>query len=80
MHRREAHTVFEKKLFGSRIDPSCRYCGHGTPTQDGAAVLCGRRGVMSPTSHCRRFLYDPLSRIPLRQPELPRFDPSDFEL
>lgn len=72
--------MFGKKLFGSRIDPCCRYCGYGTPTQDGLAVLCTRCGVMSPDSSCRKFLYDPLSRIPSRQPDLPRYDSSDFEL
>ncbi len=51
--------MFDKKLFGSRIDPSCRYCAQGTPTQDGLAILCLRRGVMGPTT---------LPQVPVRPP------------
>lgn len=72
--------MFKSKLFGNGIEPACLYCEHGAPTQDGAAILCRKTGVVTPEYHCRRFVYDPLKRQPKRAPPLTRHDPSEFEL
>ncbi len=68
------------RLFDPHIEPSCSYCQYGTATKDGLAILCRRRGVMLPDSFCRRFRYDPLLRVPSRQPRLPQYDAEDFTL
>ena len=31
-------------------------------------VVCPKKGVMDPGSHCRSFRYDPLKRVPPRPP------------
>lgn len=72
--------MFKSKLFGNNIEPSCSYCEFGTFTKDRSAILCSRRGVVTPEYSCRKFTYDPISRIPMQQPTLAKFDPSDFEL
>ncbi|HWP52183.1 MAG TPA: hypothetical protein VN626_10855 [Clostridia bacterium] len=72
--------MFKSKLFGNNITPSCSYCEYGTFTQDQSAILCSRRGVVTPEYACRKFIYDPLSRVPKPQPKLTKFDPGDFKL
>ena len=69
-----------RKLYGNSIQPSCEHCAHGRRSSDGKAVLCTRRGVMPLYHHCRKFLYDPLKRIPFRQPTLQAFRQEDFRL
>ena len=71
--------MFKKPIYGSKIAPACAYCLHGSPAADNRMVLCKQRGVVSPYSSCRKFVYDPLMRTPRRQ-ELPHFDPKDFSL
>ena len=43
-------------------------------------VLCTKKGLVSTLYSCRKFLYDPLQRIPRRRPELPSFTAEDFSL
>lgn len=71
--------LFRKKMYGSKIAPSCSYCRYGTAAADGRMIYCRVRGVVSPYYSCRKFDYDPLMRVPRRQ-ELPQFDPEDFTL
>ncbi len=70
----------QKKLFGSKIEPACSYCGWGNPTGDGAMILCEKQGVVDLHFSCRHFRYDPLRRVPKRPAPLPKFDNSDFSL
>ena len=46
-------------LFEKSIEPRCAYCAHGRPL-DQEQIVCPRKGVMDPGSHCRSFRYDPL--------------------
>ena len=52
-------------LFQKKIEPRCAYCAHGR-TLNEDQVACPKRGIMSPSSHCRSFQYDPLRRVPPR--------------
>lgn len=74
--------MFKPKLFGANIEPSCSYCEHGNFTSDHLAVLCEKHGVVSPSYFCRKFIYDPLARIPMPPLKLntQNYDKSDFEL
>lgn len=67
------------RLFSSEIEPSCSYCKFGFVTHDDT-VLCEKRGVTKQYDSCKKFVYAPLKRVPKRPRELPKFDPSDFEL
>ena len=66
--------------FGKRIEPRCKYCANGRPSIDGVNILCPRRGVVTPDAKCRRFVYDPLLRVPQTAPTLPTFSEDDFSL
>ncbi|WP_418666700.1 hypothetical protein [Allofournierella sp.] len=73
--------MFRKKTFyGADIPPACGYCEHGRRAADPRMILCCKRGVVSPYYHCKRFCYDPLLRVPRRQPKLPSFTAEDFRL
>ena len=69
-----------KKLYGNTVQPSCEHCAHGRKSFDGKAVLCDRKGVMPLYHHCRKFRYDPLKRIPFRQPRLGSYTEEDFRI
>ena len=73
--------VIMSPLFQKKIDPRCAYCVHGrTLTED--QVACPKKGVMSVTSHCRAFQYDPLRRTPPRpaKVEFSSLKDEDFSL
>ncbi len=69
-----------RKLYGNNIQPGCEYCVHARRAADGRVMLCHKRGIVPLYHHCRRFVYDPLKRIPYRQPALEKFQPEDFTL
>ncbi len=74
--------VVFKMLFSKKIEPRCEYCRSAVPFSDVDVVGCKYRGVMSISDKCRRFVYDPLKRVP----DPPRsftpreYDKEDFEL
>ena len=43
-------------------------------------MLCSRRGIVPMYHHCRKFQYDPLRRVPFRQPEVGSFSEEEFRL
>ena len=68
-------------LFEKSIEPRCAYCAHGRPL-DQEQIVCPRKGVMDPGSHCRSFRYDPLKRVPPRPAALDteKLNEADFSL
>ena len=69
-----------KLLNEKSISPACAYCGHGRLSPDRLSVLCIKKGIMLPTSSCRKYVYDPLKRQPQRLPRMPKFSAKDFKL
>ena len=69
-------------LFKKDIEPRCAYCACGAPLEDGASILCKKRGVVTPGEHCCAFRYDPLKRVPPRPVTLDtsRLKDEDFQL
>ena len=53
--------------FKSSIEPQCAYCQFGNRTKDGGRTLCEKRGLMEENSSCKKFVYSPLKRIPVKQ-------------
>ena len=66
-------------LFRKRIPRSCQYCEYSAEL-DEERLLCTRRVIVSIDHKCRKFRYDPLKRIPFRQPRLQKYKPEDFVL
>ena len=67
-------------LFAGEISPACEYCEYGRRASDNGMSLSNNKGMVSPYSSCRNYLYSPLKRIPKRQPRLPEFSPEEFQL
>ncbi len=56
------------------LDRVCAYCERATVLAGGDHVLCDKRGVVTGTHHCRKFVYDPLKRKPARTKPLPQVE------
>lgn len=73
--------IMKKPLINSKeISPACAVCGHGVLSADGECVLCVKTGIRALDSSCKKFVYDPLKRIPKRRIEKGEFSEEDFEL
>lgn len=70
----------KQKLFNNDIIPKCEYCLHGKLAPGGEEILCIKMGIMSLSSSCKKYKYDPLKRQPKKMPQLPQFEKKDFEL
>lgn len=68
-------------LFKADIEPMCVYCEHGTLISE-QEIICKQRGIQGPSDCCKKFLYDPLKRVPPRpkKADFSHFSPEDFEL
>ena len=69
-----------RKLYGNNIQATCEYCMYGRRSSDGKAILCPKKGVMPLYHHCRKYIYDPLRRIPSVQPVLEKLSKEDFDI
>ncbi len=49
----------------------CEYCRFASALSLSENMLCDKKGVVDKEYSCRRFVYDPLKRIPRRAPEIP---------
>lgn len=61
--------LFKKKnnYFNKEIEPKCAYCQYGKRTKDGGRILCEKQGLMEEYASCKKFLYSPLKRVPVKQ-------------
>lgn len=68
-------------LFRKKIPHSCCYCAHGTIVSEDE-VLCTKRGVVLTHNKCRKFLYDPCKRTPVKAKPLDfsKYNQEDFSL
>ena len=76
----ERNLEMRRKLYGNSVQATCEHCLHGRRSSDGKAILCPKKGVMPLYHHCRKFEYDPLKRIPSRQPKPQKFTKEDFKI
>lgn len=53
------------KLFRKNMEPDCAYCQWGQQISE-TDVMCVKKGIVLSGTHCRRFKYDPLKRVPPR--------------
>lgn len=69
-----------RKLYGKNIEKKCGYCAIGDTSDDGRLVFCPKKGIVEPDYHCRRFVYDPIRRVPRPAPEMDEYSAKDFEI
>ena len=68
--------AYESEKF--EIPKCCAYCERATILASEEYIPCSKEGVVSQSYVCRRFLYDPLKRIPKKNPLLQVPDETDF--
>ncbi len=68
----------KKKLFGNNITPSCKYCEMGTPG-DGDVIKCSKFGDVKAYDSCKKFIYNPLKRIPKKELQLANSAVNDID-
>ena len=68
-------------LFRKQIEPNCAYCSHSRDMDD-TMLACDREGIVPAGHACKRFVYDPLRRVPPKplEPDFSEFDEEDFSL
>ena len=68
-------------LFRKCIEKNCSYCRYGTALED-SLILCTKRGVVDAGGKCRKFVYDPIKRIPGKPKALDfkKYDDVDYSL
>ncbi|MDD3693080.1 MAG: hypothetical protein PHX02_04165 [Oscillospiraceae bacterium] len=76
----EREQAMRRKLYGNYIESTCEYCLYGRKSSDGKAILCPKKGVMPLYHYCRKYVYDPLKRVPARQPKIKMFDENEFKI
>jgi hypothetical protein len=54
-------------LFSKKIPPKCSYCEYGNRAKDGNKVICEKVGLVNDNQVCKRYIYSPLKRIPVKQ-------------
>lgn len=70
-----------QEFIHSEYPKCCYYCEKGILSFDKTAVLCEKFGIMETDDCCKKFIYDPLKRIPLEKPSaLTQFTVEDFSL
>ncbi len=52
------------------IPECCEYCRFASAVSVTEDMLCEKKGIVSPEYVCRKFVYDPLKRVPRKPPEL----------
>lgn len=62
-----------------KTEKLCIYCENATPMFDGENVLCVHCGIVPCDSHCRKFSYDPLKRVPPKSAPAPVLDYIDID-
>lgn len=72
----------KQKIFGGQIEKVCACCEFGRPSPDEDMILCIKKGVREPSSHCRAFRYDPFKRKPPAAvlPQTEELSAADFSL
>ena len=67
-------------LFSNKNDKKCAYCAFATIIEIDERIICPNRGFVNAEERCQKYRYDPLKRIPKKQPVLPTYSEDDFKL
>lgn len=68
----------KKKLFGNNIKPSCKYCD--LSTCNGDKIFCSKlSSEVKAYDSCKKFIYNPLKRIPKKEVQLANSAVNDID-
>ena len=57
----------------------CAYCENASGIYDEDSMICKSKGVVSKAYSCRKFIYDPLKRIPPKAVKAPKLEFVDID-
>lgn len=60
-------------------DPICAFCENASGIYDEDSMICKTKGIVSKLYSCRKFVYDPLKRVPPRTVSAPQLDYIDID-
>ncbi|MBO5039821.1 MAG: hypothetical protein J6D09_01850 [Clostridia bacterium] len=67
-----------KKNDNLEISKICTYCENATIIADDENVLCSLHGIVNKEYCCKKFIYDPLKRVPRQMPPMPKLTEEDL--
>lgn len=70
----------QKFIDNKKYPKKCISCIFARVPDDKSVVLCEKKGVVDPDSHCRKYEYDPLKRVPQKSVISTDFTAEDFSL
>jgi hypothetical protein len=72
--------MFKKKKKSDIKDtPSmCLYCENATAISDDDNILCSFKGIVNKEYKCKKFIYDPLKRVPSPMPPIHKLSEEDM--
>ena len=70
----------QKFIDSKKYPKKCISCIFARVPDDKSVVLCEKKGVVDPDSHCRKYEYDPLKRVPQTSVIPTDFTAEDFSL
>lgn len=68
-----------KLHIGEGIEPCCKICANSAET-DGDVLFCKKKGMVEPSGSCRKYVYDPLKRVPAPRQKIAEHDADEFAL
>lgn len=68
----------KKALFGNNIKPACKYCALGTAAS-GDTITCSKFGEVKSYDSCKKYVYNPLKRIPKKELQLANSAVNDID-
>ncbi len=57
----------------------CAFCEKATGIYDEDTMICKSRGIVSKAYSCRKFIYDPLKRVPPKAVSAPKLEYVDID-
>lgn len=68
----------KKKLFGNNIKPACKYC-ELCKSLENDKFECSKFGEVKAYDSCKKFVYNPLKRIPKKEVLLANSDVNNID-
>ena len=68
----------KKKLFGNNIKPTCKYC-ELCKALENDKFECEKFGEVKSYDSCKKFVYNPLKRIPKKEVLLANSDVNNID-
>ena len=72
--------LLKKRAPKDEVEPNCAYCIFAVEVVGEECILCPKKGIMQIGDACKKFVYDPLKKIPRKSPPPQVFQPGDFNL